>query len=335
MFSEPEEQERFISYYSSALSQKASDTIEAIYRNLDERIRQHAGELVLFVTNNTAPEIGGVRYMYIERWRLGVLSGGGLKLNSKLRTCEFPTYGLHVLYSDDFGRGLGLHRENIASEPVMCDIGLGLGRRLKPLSRHNAHVPHLLWETMDELEAMLGTEPETDDDVSKFHAAPLNIEVKIGNEEVMAWCVRRRFLFLEFYRAAKLLREAKIDRVSDAIETAAVNFPALENWLKKSREETKKRILELFAAIMTVTQKISNVTGAIGEGIYSSNGGLSLTVCEDADDAFFVSGSLFQNLKELKQELRKELELAVELGITDVNLLTVKQLCEEYSVKIP
>ena len=82
--------------------------IEAIYRNLEERIRQHVGEFILMIVKEEnfhgctgfGYKPKDEDYVLDEDLYLGILTDGTLILNPADNKCEIPVGGKHVRCRD-------------------------------------------------------------------------------------------------------------------------------------------------------------------------------------------------------------------------------------------
>ncbi len=277
-----------------------SEVIETVYRDLEARIRQHVGEFVLMIVKEENFHVcTGFGYEpkdsdYILDERLSL---------GVLKDCALAlnhTDGKCKLPTGNYARCWDAWRENaelveggLASD-WLRDFGLNLN---KPLKRRNP---------------MARFQEEID----------LELEVKIGDVEVKTWFEKQRgkHYLMIFRKMAQLLGRP------------VVESPELAAELQRRREVVAKRLAELVPERDKLKQKISRIFGAVKGGVYSPDG-MSITVCETEDDARVISMGPRQKLKEVESEIKKQLKIALELGVADIQLLSIKQLCGEYEVQ--
>ncbi len=277
-----------------------NEPLETVYRNLEARIGQHVGELVLMVVKeeNFHGCAGfGYRpkdedYVVDEHRYLGVLKLGSLVLNPADGKCEFPT-GNYVGCYDALHENVELVEGNITSH-YFRDFGFNLN---KPLECRNP---------------MARFQRELD----------LELEVKVGDAEVIAWFEKQDGCHLVvFQKAAQLLGRP------------VAESPKLVAEFQQRREAVGNRLTKLVRERDQLKEKIARIFGAVERGV-SSPDGVSVTVCETEDDARVISMGPRQRLEEVEAEIKRQLKVALELGVANVQLLSIQQLCQEYEVQV-
>lgn len=276
-----------------------NEEIEAVYCNLEVRIQQHVGEFVLMIVKEENFH-GCTGFGYEPKDRDYVLDEhlylGVLKVGTLVLN---PADEECELPTDNHVQCWDAWRENTElvegnlASHWLRDFGLNLD---KPLKRRNP--------------------------VARFQKEPdLELELKIGDTEVKAWFEEQRGHHLVvFQKAAQLLGRPMLES------------PELAAELQQRREAVAKRLTELVKERDQLKQKIARIFGAVKGGVYSSDG-VSVTVCETEDDARVISMGPRQRLKEVESEIKRQLKVAFELGMAEVQLLSIQQLCQEYEVK--
>jgi seryl-tRNA synthetase len=269
-----------------------NEEIETVYRDLEARIGQHVGEFVLMITKeeNVHGCTGfgykpkNLDYVLDEHLYLGVLKDGLLVLDPANGKCELPTGNSVRCRQYAWSKNMELVEGNLTSHWLNDDFGLSLN---KPLKRRNPM-------------ACLRAE------------ADLKLEIKIGDVEVRAWFERRREHYLVDFKNASQLLGRQIDE-----------SPQLTAELQQQRETVAKQLAELIKERDQLKEKIARIFGAIKNGVYSSDG-MSVTVCETEEDARAISMGPRQKLKEVEDEIKRQLKIALEFDMIDVRLLTIQ-----------
>lgn len=276
-----------------------NEEIEAVYRDLEVRIQQHTGEFILMIVKEENFH-GCTGFGYKPKDRDYVLDEhfylGVLKVGTLVLN---PADEKCELPTDNNVRCWDVQGENATLVEVNLasswfrDFGLNLD---KPLRRRNP--------------------------MARFQKEPdLELELKIGDIEVKAWFEKQRGHHLVvFHKAAQLLGRPMLES------------PELAAELQQRRKTVAKWLTELVKECDQLKQKIARIFGAVNGGIYSSDG-VSVTVCETEDDACVISMGPRQRLKEVEGEIKRQLKVALELGMVDVQLPSIQQLCQEYEVK--
>ena len=272
--------------------------IEAIYRNLEERIRQHVGEFILMIVKEEnfhgctgfGYKPKDEDYVLDEDLYLGILTDGTLILNPADNKCEIPVGGKHVRCRDAWrNEKVELVERNIISN-WFHDFGLSLN---KPIKRRNP--------------------------MARFREGlDLELEMKIGDVEVEAWFEKQGGHYLVIFQKASRLLGRKIKR-----------SPQLAVELQRRYEAGAKRLAELIEERNQLKEKIARIFEAVKSGLYSPDG-VSVTVCETEDDARVISMGPRQRLKEVEGEIKRQLKIALELDMTND---FIRNLCQQYEIK--
>ena len=97
--------------------------------------------------------------------------------------------------------------------------------------------------------------------------------------------------------------------VEDFMKTATSEQKLLLHKIGVLAEEEKKYVDE-----------INNINKSTESGIYSSDG-LSVTVCEDKDDARILSMKPQENLKGVRKQIKISIEKAAEIGMEHLEFI--------------
>lgn len=303
--------------------------IVGAYRDLEARIQKRVGEFVLVVIREEEKvsfrcgDFGDVAIrqtimppppdLFILKTSLilGVLKGKSLIFNIADIVdgkCEIPTSNI-VSCLDARRDKFDVGNDNIIFPFLFpwkfYDLGLDLN---KPLERKDASSNY------------------------KSHDEPiLKLEVIVGDEEVVSWFKKQkeRHYFVAFLNMARLLGRPtdKFPELEKELEQEQ------EQELRRRREEVAERLKELIRKRDELREEIERIKKAKKTGVYSSTGGASFAVCETDDDVNIISLKPRQKLKEVEDEIKEQLQTALELGMGDENLLSIKQLCREYGVQ--
>lgn len=276
-----------------------NEEIEAMYRDLEARIGQCVGEFVLMIAKNENFQ-GCTGFGYEPKNRDYILDEhlylGVLKNGTLVLN---PADEKCELPTVNYVRYWDAWRENVElvegnlTSHWRHDFGLELNKQLK---RRNP---------------MARFQEGTD----------LKLELKIGDDEVKAWFEKRRGHHLVVFQKASRLLGRQTEE-----------SPQLATELQRRLETVAKRLIELVRERDQLKQKIARIFGAVKSGVYSSDG-VSVTICATKDDARIISIRPRKKLKEVESEIKGQLKVALELGMADVQLLSIQQLCEEYQVK--
>ncbi len=149
------------------------------------------------------------------------------------------------------------------------------------------------------------------------------LEVKVGDAEVKEWFEKQRdaHSVVMFQKAAKLLGRP----ISES------DSPKLAKVLQQRREETVKRLLQFVLERVQMKRKIEQIYSEAERSGFS----YGMTIEEAKKQALARSFPEREDLKRIEAKIEELLKSAIELGMADVQLLTVRGLCEEYGVKIP
>lgn len=276
-----------------------NEEIEAIYCNLEVRIQQHVGEFVLMIVKEES-FYGCTGFGYEPKNKDYVLDEhlylGVIKEGALALN---PADEKCELLTGNHVRCWNAWRESVEliegnlTSHWRHDFGFNLN---KPLKRRNP--------------------------IARFQKeAELELEVKVGDTEVKDWFEKRRGHHLVVFQKASRLLGRQTEE-----------SPQLAAELQRRREAVAKRLTELVKERDQLKQKIARVFGAVKGGVYSS-GGVGVAVCETEDDARVISGPLQKLKEEVESEIKRQLKIALELGMTDVQLFSIQQLCQEYEVK--
>ncbi|GEM_PF-2866676 len=283
-----------------------NDEIEAIYRDLETRVQQHVGEFVLMIVKRESfhgcsglgYEPKPEDYELDEHIYLGVLKHGSLVLNPADNKCEFLTSNYARCW-DPWRENTELVDGNLASH-WSNDFGFNLN---KPLNRRNPIARF----------RMRGDDPD------------LELEVKIGDSEVKAWFEKQRgkYYLMIFQKMAQLLGRPIAEP------------PELLAELQRRREVVAKQLTEIVKKRDQLKRRIASIFESIRHGVYSPDG-IGITPCETEDDARVISMGPRQKLKKVEDEIKRELKIALELGMANDQLISIsiQQLCQEYEIKL-
>jgi hypothetical protein len=92
----------------------------------------------------------------------------------------------------------------------------------------------------------------------------------------------------------------------------------LEDFMKIATKEQKDLLIKIGEAAeqeKKSSDEVNRIHNSIKTGIYSSDGGLSVTVCEDEDDAMVISAGPRQKVGDAKKHLKEYMVEAVKLGM--------------------
>lgn len=276
-----------------------NEKIKAVYRDLETQIGQHVGEFILMIAKEENFH-GCTGFGYEPKDRDYVLDEhlylGVLKDGSLVLN---PADDKCELLTGNHVRCWDVWRENVElvegnlASHWRYDFGLNLNKQLKCRN------------------PMARFQKEVD----------LELEVKIGDVEVKAWFEKQRGHHLVvFQKASRLLGRQTEESPRLAVE------------LQRRREDVAKQLTGLVEKRDQLKLEIAHIFEAVNDGVYSSDG-VGITVCETEDDACVISMGPRQRLKEVESEIKRQLKVALELGMADVQLLSIQQLCQEYGVK--
>lgn len=96
--------------------------------------------------------------------------------------------------------------------------------------------------------------------------------------------------------------------IEDFMETATEEQKNLLFKLSETGEQEKKLV-----------NKINGIYGATNKGVYAEGG--ALTVCEDGDDAFWISVKPREELKSVREQMKAYMKKAVKLGMKHLGLI--------------
>lgn len=275
-----------------------NEEIEAVHRDLEARMSGHVGEFILAITKEEnfhgctgfgyKPQ--DIDYILEEHFYLGVLKDSVLVLDLAKGTCALPT-GNYAQWSSVRNGNVQLVERNITSG-FTHDFGFCLNKQLA-----HRNPGRRLQKELD-----------------------LELEVKVGDVEVMAWFEKRLERTVVFQKASHLLGRKIEVSLPMSIELKR-QYKTIEMWLISLVEQRNR-----------FKRRIANIYQATDRGVYSPDG-VSITVCETEDDARVISMGPRKELVEVEIKLKRQLKIALEHGMVDDDSFPlVKQLCQEYGV---
>lgn len=275
------------------------DGIEATYRALEARLCQHVGEFILMIVKQEI-FFGCTGFGQKPRDRDFLLTEhfylGVLKDGALVLNIAG---GKCEIPTGNYAECLNLlsEKSELVEENLNSRWGYDFGIDLdRPIKRRNPM-------------ARLQKKPD------------LKLELKVGDEEVRAWFEQRNGPHLViFQKSAQLLGRP------------IAEFLQLSAELQRRREAIAKRLIGLVKERDQLKKKIAQIFDAINWGAFSDDG-VSVTVCENEDDARVISMGPRQKLNNVESQIRHQLNAALALGMADVQLLSIRQLCQEYEIK--
>ncbi len=276
-----------------------NEEIEAVYRDLEARVGQHVGEFVLMIAKE-------------ENFH----GCAGLGYRPKDEDYVLDEHFYLGILKD------GALVLNLADDK--CELPTGNHVRCWDSWRENVKLAegNLNSGWPHDFGLNLNKQLKRRNPMACFQKEPdLVLEMKIGDAEVKEWFEKRPGHHL-----------VVLQKASRLLGRATEESPQLAEELQRRRDTVAKRLTELVKERDQLKQKIARIFGAVKRGVYSSDG-VGVTVCETEDDARVISMGPRQKLREVESEIKRQLKVALELGMADVQLLSIQQLCQEYEVK--
>lgn len=268
--------------------------IEAMYRDLEAQIGQHVGEFILMVAKD-------------ENFH-GCDEFGYKPKDSDYVLDEYLYLG--VLKDDALILNLSDNK---------CELSTG----------NHVLCRDVLWGDMELVEKNiafhfslnLNKQLKRRNPIACFQKeADLELEVKIGDAEVKEWFEKRREPHLAVFEEASHL-------LGRCIEES----PPFTAEFQRQREAVAGCLVELFKERDQLKQEIARIFMPVKDGVYSPDG-VCVTICETEDDARIISMIPRQKLNEVENEIKEQLAVALELGMADLQLISIRQLCREYNI---
>lgn len=151
-----------------------------------------------------------------------------------------------------------------------------------------------------------------------------HVEIVVGADDVYAWAAREGTEYL--------LRDAL--RLLDR----EVTFGALTKRMDRDRAANAAALERLWTECQTVAARVRSVqtAGREGAGVISTDG-FSLTLCENEDDAFWITLGDRDRLKSLVAELRRRLATLRDLGVNDAtpNIHLIRHISQKLNEPMP
>jgi hypothetical protein len=283
---------------------------ENVYRELEAKLEGRVGELTLVARAEVKKEHSGPtngpfgRFSgtgYIERgFLLGVLTGDTLSLplqNANINSF-LRTGAKHVLCPS-------LYREHVE----LCPSDTPLDSFLD-----NIVVPVHLNKPLDVTNVFASLRPQ-----KVVHA----LEVVVGNDAVSTWFEEEgAHALLLFREAARLLGRT------------VPESPILGEEIRRRTDMVWQTLTTLVAERDSLKRQLARINSSQKRGTYSPDG-VSITVCESADDAVFIGFTQRERLTEVERRLKNLLTTAYEKGFVPAQDTLFKQLCTEYGITPP
>jgi hypothetical protein len=98
---------------------------------------------------------------------------------------------------------------------------------------------------------------------------------------------------------------------------------SIEDFMKTATKEQKDMLFKLSELVEQENKyvnEINRINSSMKSGIYSPDG-ISITLCEDEDDAMVISMKPRRELREVKEQMKSYMQEAVELGMGHLGLI--------------
>jgi len=273
------------------------EEIEGVYRDLEARIRQHIGEFILMITKEEN-FYGCTGFGYKPKDRDYVLD--------ERLSLGILTDGKLVLSPADDKCELPVGGKHVQCWNAWCEK-VGLVEE------------NIISDWRHDFGLSLNKQLERKSPVARLQKEPdLDLEMKMGDDEVKAWFEKKGGCYLVVFQKASRLLGREIEE-----------SPQLAAELQRRRKAVAKRLVELVGERSRLKQKIARIFGAVG-GLYSPDG-VSVAICETEYDARIISMGPRQRLKEVENEIKKQLKIALELNMGSDQF--IQELCQQYQIR--
>ncbi|HXK36152.1 MAG TPA: hypothetical protein VJ553_01045 [Candidatus Paceibacterota bacterium] len=279
------------------------DTIVGRLRKLDSLVRPAIGQLAIMIKRDER-FYGCTGFGYEPR-------DEDYSLDTHLKMCVLREPGL-VLEETESGPLISL----AAAQHVSAWYGLGDWRtelRLGPIREdpiwtfwRGLDVPMKLRNSLNQL------------------GNPVHIEVLAGDQNVIAWASRGGSRAKLVHRMARMLGRD-------------LSFPALTEELTYERGARIRAIDALWLERATLKRRIDAIMDAGRRGVGAvSLDGVSVTLCEDDDDARIITIADRERLRIVEANLREHLGSLRELGVDDStpNIHLVRHVAQQLGVPL-
>lgn len=258
----------------------------------DEKCKKHKGELVLVIETKEEQmhkyQSRGCFPTGIDSYLKRTTKIGMLKKdNDGLVICEygmwfFPTGTYYIL--DDLGN----------RPPMLIKGNLYV-------STLGSFLEHLLDKPVGK--STFGYRFPMAMELADEPKVPLQLEIKIGNNEVIEWFRKNKENFLNLLKVSKLLG------------LQLPEIPEMPELANKKRHEIASEICQLIQKSVDLKKFIEAIDQKVGKGTFSVDG-FSITQVEDKTDAIFFTWGQREKLKEAKGRISSLLSEAESIGIS-------------------
>lgn len=98
---------------------------------------------------------------------------------------------------------------------------------------------------------------------------------------------------------------------------------SIENFMETATDEQRELLFDMTRWAeyeKKYSDEVNRICDSIKSGVYSSDG-ISITLCEDKDDAMIISAEPRRKLKKVRELMKENMKKAVELGMEHLGII--------------